>query len=105
VPAAATLQIYAAKFSRGGGELRLGRHVAIRSDRKASRFEPIFLRATILHDIEDLGTRADRYVARRGFETGNRDLFDLQRDHVAVSREVRGSTCVSERRGEAPVGD
>ena len=84
------------------------------TSRRTSRYAPIgkpcrashaFLYRAILHDLRECAdSDAPARDARRG-ERVDADLLDLERDDVAVPREIGGGVGVVELRGDDAIGD
>jgi hypothetical protein len=58
-----------------------------------------------LHHAEDIRARSNGRVTLRRRQCVDTDLLDLERDDVAVSREIRGGVGVVELRGDDSIRD
>src|SRR6185437_10674576 len=65
-------------------------HRAILADRKAILLQPVLLLNPVLNDRQHRAARAHRRKLRRRRHARWRNLLDLERDHIASPRQVRG---------------
>ena len=79
--------------------------VRVRSDREAAIGEPLLLAATMLHDAEQVGAGPHRHQLERRFERGRRDLLDLDRDDVGLTRQLARAIDVVEPRDDDAIDD
>src|SRR5580698_7868986 len=69
-------------------QIRFRRNGTVGTDRESVIAEPVFLQDAVLDDLHERPARSDWRVLRCGVKAGEGELLDLQRNHIAASREV-----------------
>src|SRR5277367_5281204 len=68
-------------------QISFRRHRTVGTDWEAVVAEPVLLQDAVLNDLHERPARSDSRVLRCGVKAGEGDLLDLQRNHIAASRE------------------
>ena len=69
-------------------QIPFGINRPVSSDRKAAIAQPVFLPDAVLHHGQEVSARTHRGMPCRGIQRGQRNLLNLERDHIASASQI-----------------